>query len=142
MPDRGRPGVAGAGRRLAGGGRGGVGCARVRHQRPGDRPHRGGNRHLDARDRRTHRRCTARRTRDCGRQRVVGSNVFNILAVLGVTGLVSNGSLPVSEAARNFDLWVMLAVAFACLPIMISGREIARWEGDYSLPTTPPIPPG
>ena len=64
---------------------------------------------------------------------VVGSNVFNILAVLGVTGLVSNGSLPVSEAARNFDLWVMLAVAFACLPIMISGREIARWEGGLFL---------
>ena len=59
--------------------------------------------------------------------------MFNILAVLGVTGLVSNGSLPVSEAARNFDLWVMLAVAFACLPIMISGREIARWEGGLFL---------
>ena len=71
--------------------------------------------------------------RDIAVGNVVGSNVFNILAVLGVTGLVSNGSLPVSEAARNFDLWVMLAVAFACLPIMISGREIARWEGGLFL---------
>ncbi|MDD3674568.1 MAG: cation:H+ antiporter [Thauera sp.] len=67
--------------------------------------------------------------RDIAVGNVVGSNVFNILAVLGVTGLVSSGGLPVSDAARNFDLWVMLAVAFACLPIMISGREIARWEG-------------
>ena len=67
--------------------------------------------------------------RDIAVGNVVGSNVFNLLAVVGVTGLVSTGGLPVSEAARNFDLWVMLAVAFACLPIMISGREIARWEG-------------
>lgn len=67
--------------------------------------------------------------RDIAVGNVVGSNVFNILAVLGVTGLVSGSGLPVSETARNFDLWVMLAVAFACLPIMITGREIARWEG-------------
>ncbi len=64
---------------------------------------------------------------------VVGSNVFNILGVLGVSGLVSGGGLPVSEVARNFDLWVMLAVAFACLPIAITGREIARWEGSVFL---------
>ena len=71
--------------------------------------------------------------RDIAVGNVVGSNVFNILAVLGVTGVVSGVGLPVSEAARNFDLWVMLAVAFACLPIMITGREIARWEGGVFL---------
>ena len=63
----------------------------------------------------------------------VGSNIFNILAVLGASGIASGTGLPVSEAARNFDLWVMLAVAFACLPIMITGREIARWEGGVFL---------
>ncbi|MER2552716.1 MAG: calcium/sodium antiporter [Thauera sp.] len=67
--------------------------------------------------------------RDIAVGNVVGSNVFNILAVLGAAGVASGVGLPVSEAARNFDLWVMLAVAFACLPIMITGREIARWEG-------------
>ena len=67
--------------------------------------------------------------RDIAVGNVVGSNVFNILAVLGAAGIASGVGLPVSEAARNFDLWVMLAVAFACLPIMITGREIARWEG-------------
>jgi len=71
--------------------------------------------------------------RDIAVGNVIGSNVFNLLAVLGVTGLVSSGGIPVSEAARNFDLWVMLAVAFACLPIMITGREIARWEGGVFL---------
>jgi cation:H+ antiporter len=67
--------------------------------------------------------------RDIAVGNVVGSNIFNLLAVLGAAGLVSTGGLDVPEAARNFDLWVMLAVAFACLPILLTGREIARWEG-------------
>lgn len=67
--------------------------------------------------------------RDIAVGNVIGSNVFNILAVIGVTGLVSSSGIPSSETARGFDLWVMLAVAFACVPIMITGREIARWEG-------------
>lgn len=67
--------------------------------------------------------------RDIAVGNVVGSNIFNLLAVLGAAGVVSTGGLGVPDAARNFDLWVMLAVAFACLPILITGREIARWEG-------------
>jgi cation:H+ antiporter len=67
--------------------------------------------------------------RDIAVGNVVGSNIFNLLAVLGASGLVSAGGLSVPDAARNFDLWVMLAVAFACLPILFTGREIARWEG-------------
>jgi len=67
--------------------------------------------------------------RDIAVGNVVGSNIFNLLAVLGAAGLVSAGGLAVPDAARNFDLWVMLAVAFACLPILLTGREIARWEG-------------
>ncbi|MEW6292940.1 MAG: calcium/sodium antiporter [Pseudomonadota bacterium] len=67
--------------------------------------------------------------RDIAVGNVVGSNVFNIFAVMGVAGILAGNGLAVSEAARNFDLWVMLAVALACLPIAISGREIARWEG-------------
>jgi len=67
--------------------------------------------------------------RDIAVGNVIGSNIFNLLAVLGAAGLVSTGGLDVPEAARNFDLWVMLAIAFACLPILLTGREIARWEG-------------
>ncbi|MBT0962210.1 calcium/sodium antiporter [Denitromonas iodatirespirans] len=67
--------------------------------------------------------------RDIAVGNVVGSNLFNILGCLGAAGLVSSTGLPVSEAARDFDMWVMLAVAFACLPVFITGREIARWEG-------------
>jgi len=67
--------------------------------------------------------------RDIAVGNVVGSNIFNLLAVLGAAGVASTGGLGVPDAARNFDLWVMLAVAFVCLPILITGREIARWEG-------------
>ena len=67
--------------------------------------------------------------RDIAVGNVVGSNIFNILAVMGIAGILAGDGLAVSEAARNFDLWVMLAVALACLPIAMTGREITRWEG-------------
>lgn len=60
---------------------------------------------------------------------VVGSNIFNILGCLGLAGVVSSSGLLMAPSVLNFDLWVMLAVAFACLPVFIVGRTIARWEG-------------
>jgi cation:H+ antiporter len=67
--------------------------------------------------------------RDIAVGNVVGSNTFNILGCLGLSGLVSADGLPMSQAVLNFDLWVMLAATFACLPIFLTGRQIARWEG-------------
>lgn len=68
--------------------------------------------------------------RDIAVGNVVGSNTFNILGCLGLSGLVSGASgLAVAPSLLAFDLWVMIAVALACLPIFITGREIARWEG-------------
>jgi cation:H+ antiporter len=68
--------------------------------------------------------------RDIAVGNVVGSNIFNILGCLGVSALAAGGQgLAVAPAVLNFDMWVMIAVALACLPVMLSGREIARWEG-------------
>jgi cation:H+ antiporter len=67
--------------------------------------------------------------RDIAVGNVVGSNTFNILGCLGLSGLVAADGLPLAPAVMNFDIWVMLAVALACLPIFLTGREIARWEG-------------
>ncbi len=67
--------------------------------------------------------------RDIAVGNVVGSNVFNILGVLGLSTLVADGGLPVAPAVLAFDLPVMLAVAVACLPIFFTGWSIARWEG-------------
>jgi len=60
---------------------------------------------------------------------VIGSNIFNILAVLGLSAAFSSGGINVSPAALNFDIPFMLAVAIACLPIFFSGNRIARPEG-------------
>ncbi len=68
--------------------------------------------------------------RDIAVGNVVGSSTFNILGCLGLSGLVAGGAgLAVAPSLLAFDIWVMLAVALACLPIFLSGREIARWEG-------------
>jgi cation:H+ antiporter len=71
--------------------------------------------------------------RDIAVGNIVGSNTFNILGCVGAAGLAAGGGLPVPAAALAFDLWVMLAVTFACLPVFLSGREIARWEGGLFL---------
>lgn len=60
---------------------------------------------------------------------VVGSNIFNILLVLGSTGIVAPAGIPVPTSALRFDLPVMIAVSVACLPIFFSGHLIERWEG-------------
>jgi len=67
--------------------------------------------------------------RDIAVGNVVGSNIFNILAVLGLSAIVSGEGLPVPPSILSFDLPVMLAVAIACLPIFFTGFTIARWEG-------------
>ncbi|GIX38559.1 MAG: sodium:calcium antiporter [Silanimonas sp.] len=67
--------------------------------------------------------------RDIAVGNVVGSNIFNLLCVLGLTALVAPGGLPVPDAALRFDYPVMLAVAVACLPIFFVGYSINRWEG-------------
>ena len=67
--------------------------------------------------------------RDIAVGNVVGSNIFNLLAVLGLTSLVAPDGVPVPAPALAFDLPVMIAVAFACLPIFFTGFRVARWEG-------------
>jgi cation:H+ antiporter len=72
--------------------------------------------------------------RDIAVGNVVGSNIFNILGCLGLSGLVAgSGGLVVPPSVLNFDIWVMIAVALACLPVFMTGREIARWEGGVFL---------
>lgn len=60
---------------------------------------------------------------------VIGSNVFNLLGVLGLTALLAPAPLSVSPNALAFDLPVMLGVAALCLPVFYSGYRITRVEG-------------
>ncbi|UUO06360.1 calcium/sodium antiporter [Blastopirellula sp. J2-11] len=67
--------------------------------------------------------------RDIAVGNIVGSNIFNICCVLGLSALVPPSGIPVSDEALRFDIPVMIAVAVACLPIFFTGYSIARWEG-------------
>jgi cation:H+ antiporter len=71
--------------------------------------------------------------RDIAVGNVVGSCIFNLLLVLGLTALVAPGGVPIPTAVLYFDGPVMLAAAVACLPIFINGHIIYRWEGGLFL---------
>ncbi len=75
---------------------------------------------------------TLRGERDIAIGNVVGSNIYNVVCILGVSGLVAGAGgtgLAVDPAILAFDIPLMTAVAVACLPIFLSGMGIARWEG-------------
>lgn len=72
---------------------------------------------------------TIRGQRDLAIGNVVGSNIANILAILGISSLVTPGGLAVAESILHVDIPVMIAVAVVCLPIFYTGYLIRRWEG-------------
>ncbi len=67
--------------------------------------------------------------RDLAVGNAIGSNLFNLLAVLGITAIVSPNPIPVAASAVQVDIPVMVAVAVACLPIFANGHVLNRWEG-------------
>ncbi|MBP2317596.1 cation:H+ antiporter [Nesterenkonia lacusekhoensis] len=67
--------------------------------------------------------------RDMAVGNLVGSNIFNIGAVLGLTAVVSPAGIGVDRAAIVFDMPVMVAAALVLLPLAFTGQIIARWEG-------------
>ncbi|WP_225940137.1 calcium/sodium antiporter [Nesterenkonia halotolerans] len=67
--------------------------------------------------------------RDMAVGNLVGSNIFNIGAVLGLTAVIAPGGIDVDPAAVNFDLPVMIATALVLLPLAFTAAAIGRWEG-------------
>lgn len=67
--------------------------------------------------------------RDIAVGNVIGSNLFNLTTVLGLTGLVAPEGIPVDDAAIRLDFPVMLAATVALVPIIWNNFEIKRWEG-------------
>jgi cation:H+ antiporter len=57
---------------------------------------------------------------------VLGSNLFNILAILGISALVT--PLPVAAGIVSSDNWWMLGVTLLLFPLMFTGRRVNRWE--------------
>ena len=62
---------------------------------------------------------------------VLGSNLFNLLGVLGVASLFV--PVPFADRIITFDLWVLLGVTALLMPIMMSGYRISRIEGTVML---------
>ena len=67
--------------------------------------------------------------RDIAVGNVVGSNIFNILCVLGLSAVIAPAGVAVAPAALSFDIPVMTAVALVCLPLFITGGIVSRLEG-------------
>ena len=73
---------------------------------------------------------TLRGERDMAVGNVVGSNLFNLLGVLGSAGALSAGGIALSPEVIRFDLPVMAFASLACLPLLFcTGGRISRWEG-------------
>jgi cation:H+ antiporter len=67
--------------------------------------------------------------RDIAVGNVVGSNIFNILAILGLCGLLGPEGVEVNSSMLRFDMPIMIAVAVLTLPVFFTGFRIGRLEG-------------
>lgn len=72
---------------------------------------------------------TARGQRDIAVGNVVGSNIFNLVGILGVAALVAPHGIPVPAASLRFEIPLVVATAIVCLPVFATGRRISRLEG-------------
>jgi cation:H+ antiporter len=67
--------------------------------------------------------------RDIAIGNIVGSNIFNIGAVLGLSGMIAPDGLPVAQSSLVVDIPVMILVAFACLPVFLANYTVTRSDG-------------
>lgn len=72
-----------------------------------------------------------RRHADVAVGNILGSNIFNILGILGISALLQ--PLPVPERILQFDQWVMLATSIILLLFLFTGRRLSRVEGGILL---------
>ncbi len=71
----------------------------------------------------------ARGRRDIAVGELVGSNLFNLAAVLGIAATTSPNGIAVAGQALRVDLPVMVVSAMVCVPVFFTGFEISRREG-------------
>ena len=72
---------------------------------------------------------TLRGERDVAIGNLIGSSVYNICIILGVTCLVPETGIPIPQELIWVDIPIMAAVALVCVPVFLSGREVSRVEG-------------
>lgn len=62
---------------------------------------------------------------------IIGSNIYNVLGILGITALVAPFEAP--AAIARLDIWVMLAATALLVLFVRTGMKIVRWEGGVFL---------
>ena len=67
--------------------------------------------------------------RDLAVGNAVGSNIFNLGAVLGFAAILSPDGIVIPEGAQNLDFLLMTGVAILLLPVVYTGYAVGRWEG-------------
>lgn len=72
---------------------------------------------------------TVRNERDVAVGNLLGSSIYNILFILGVTCVALPGDLPVDADLLTVDIPLMAGVAVLCVPVFVSGRGVSRLEG-------------
>jgi len=72
---------------------------------------------------------TIRNERDVAVGNLLGSSIYNILVILGLTCMATPGGLPVERQLLMLDIPLMAGVALACVPVFWSGKRISRLEG-------------
>lgn len=74
-----------------------------------------------------------KRERDIAVGSVIGSNIMNLLAVLGLSGLFVQGEIPVADVLLRLDIPLLIAASLLCIPVFYTGRRISRTEGTVFL---------
>ena len=72
---------------------------------------------------------TLRNERDIAIGNLLGSSIYNILAILGVTCVVTAAGLPVERQLSLVDIPLMALVALVCVPVFLTGKKVSRLEG-------------
>lgn len=72
-----------------------------------------------------------RRHADVAIGNILGSNIFNLLGILGISALLQ--PLPVPARILQFDQWVMLGTSLVLLIFLYTGRQLSRLEGGILL---------
>jgi cation:H+ antiporter len=72
---------------------------------------------------------TLRNERDIAIGNLLGSSIYNILLILGITCLIPTHGLALPPSLIRVDIPIMVTVVLVCIPIFISGRRVHRAEG-------------
>lgn len=72
---------------------------------------------------------TLKDERDVAVGNLIGSSIYNILVILGITCLVAPAGVPVERQLMFVDIPLMVGVALACVPVFVTGKRVSRGEG-------------